>query len=81
MKASEAHCHVMAERLRAFLCQLPGLHPYNLGEDPQKILVEYVAPIGCWTDELEQMRRLFVDMPKIEFEMVYATFRATQLRS
>jgi hypothetical protein len=76
----DPHWTAMTERLRVFLSQLPGLeYPYDLGEDPQKILAEYVAPVGYWTEELERTRLMFAWMPTREFGSIYARFRVEQL--
>jgi hypothetical protein len=73
---SDPHWIDMAVMLWMFLRQLPGLeYPYELGEDPQKTLAEYVAPDGYWTKELEETRLYFACVGKREFEVIYATFR------
>jgi hypothetical protein len=68
-----------AEDFGNFLGLLPGLNPYDLGDDPQKTLADYVGPPGYCMEEFEAQRVHYATMERATFRTIYATF-VTRLR-
>ena len=67
-----------AKRLDDVLSGLPGLDPFDLGDDPQATLRDYEGPPEVMTDKIRRGLDHFANLGPREFASIYAEWQKSK---